>query len=79
MMSALQLEQRLGLLTARQATDGGLHLLSLMLEPSAGTVELWETPLPEGAVSYPSLTPKIPQAHWFERAVHGSETPTEPS
>jgi Ni,Fe-hydrogenase III large subunit/Ni,Fe-hydrogenase III component G len=62
---------RLGLLTARRLPEpGAFALMTVVLNPANGACELWETPLPSGAHSFPSITPRIPQAHWFERAIH---------
>jgi len=70
---------RVGLFTARRrpgsgdpgrAGDRGISLETLVIDPAAGVVSLWETALPPGARDYPSLTTTIPQMHWFERAVH---------
>lgn len=54
---------RLGLITS---VDGD-QLITLVLDPVNGQAECWESPLTED--QYPSLTPMIPQCHWFERAV----------
>lgn len=59
---------RLGLFTARHRADGGLDLVTLLFYDDRAA--LWTTPLPEGAVEYPSITPTVPQAHWFERGLH---------
>ncbi len=50
--------------------DGG-QLLALLLDPSQGDkgVKLYEIALENGINSYPSLTIKHPQLHWFERAL----------
>ena len=65
----LKAGSRLGTLTARRAESGGLNLCTLVLDPAVGSMELWETPLGDSR-EFPSLTSRIPQAHWFERAVH---------
>ncbi len=54
---------RLGLLTS---IDGD-QVICLMLNPAAGTGELWESSISES--SYSSLTATFPQAHWFERSM----------
>lgn len=54
---------RLGLLTS---IDGD-QVICLMLNPNAGTAELWECPITNS--SYSSLTATFPQAHWFERSI----------
>lgn len=56
-------ERRLGLVSS---VDGE-QLITLVLDPPAGSAECWETPLE--ADQYPSLTPALPQCHWFERAL----------
>ncbi|MBI4532513.1 MAG: NADH-quinone oxidoreductase subunit C [Candidatus Melainabacteria bacterium] len=55
--------QRLGLITS---IDGS-QLITLVLDPQQGSAQLWESPL--SGDEYPSLTPLIPQCHWYERAV----------
>ncbi len=52
---------RLGLLTS---IDGD-QLISVLLHPSTGELEIWESPISNS--QYSSLTASIPQAHWFER------------
>jgi Ni,Fe-hydrogenase III large subunit len=52
---------RLGLLTS---LDGG-QIATVMLDPNSGSVEFWESQLESD--SYKSVTPMVPQAHWFER------------
>lgn len=62
---------RLGLLTARRvAAPGGFALVVLVLDIPHQTVELWETLLDTPDGTFRSLTPQVPQAHWFERAVY---------
>lgn len=61
---------RLGLFTARQETvSGRVALVLLVLDTAHQSIELWETlpDTPDG--TFHSLTPQIPQAHWFERAI----------
>ncbi|HEY9757065.1 MAG TPA: NADH-quinone oxidoreductase subunit C [Oculatellaceae cyanobacterium] len=52
---------RLGLVTS---IDGG-QLCTLVLDPVNGAAECWLSPLDSDC--YKSLTPLVPQAHWFER------------
>ncbi len=59
---------RLGLLTAADGADGH-QLLTLIIQTQSGGVSLLNSPLPHDAVSYASLTPDLPQAHWFEREI----------
>lgn len=67
----VEADERLGLLTARLSTPPGpLRLVGILLDPARGGVEVLETPLEEGADGYPSMTPQVPQAHWFERAIY---------
>jgi len=68
---ALKQGSRLGLLTARRISESGdLALVTLLLHPESAGFEVWQTPMESGKRSFPSLTPKVPQAHWFERAVY---------
>ncbi|HLK55680.1 MAG TPA: NADH-quinone oxidoreductase subunit C [Chthonomonadaceae bacterium] len=68
---ALQQGSRLGLLTARQISDRpDFALMTLLLHPAEGGMALWETPLESHAQTFPSLTSRSPQAHWFERAIY---------
>ncbi len=61
---------RLGLLTARRIPPGDdLALVTLVLHPANAGMHVWETPLHSAKSAFPSLTPHVPQAHWFERAV----------
>ncbi len=61
--AALHNGERLGLITS---IDGN-QLLTVLVSTLTGAVRCFETPLVEK--HYPSLTPTIPQAHWFERTV----------
>jgi Ni,Fe-hydrogenase III large subunit len=54
---------RLGLLTS---LDGG-QICTIMLDPNSNSAEFWESEL--GCDSYKSVTPMLPQAHWFERII----------
>lgn len=56
---------RLGLITS----VNGEQLISLMLDTEHNLAECWETELEHDSTSYSSLTPLIPQCHWFERTV----------
>ncbi len=60
--------KRLGLLTS---IDGG-QLVTLLLNPKDGTAELLISPLELERNNYRSLTPKLAQLHWFERALFDS-------
>lgn len=55
-------EYRLGLITSID----GAQLITLVLDVNAGRSTIWETPLSTDV--YSSLTPHIPQCHWFERS-----------
>ena len=55
---------RLGLITSIDGTQ----LVTLLLDPQNGSVDALTTPLLTN--HYPSLTNKITQAHWYERALH---------
>ena len=62
---------RLGLLTARYVSNETRpSLAALLLYPDKGDATLLEAGLDSGVDHYPSLTPKVTQAHWFERATH---------
>lgn len=62
---------RLGLLTAHRVPEKvGFALVALVLDPANHRVELWEALLTTMDGTYPSITPKIPQAHWFERGIY---------
>lgn len=56
---------RLGFITS----VNGEQLISLMLDTEHNRAECWETELEQDSTSYHSLTPLIPQCHWFERTV----------
>jgi formate hydrogenlyase subunit 5 len=47
---------------------GGLRLTALLATPKG--IEPLDTTLPVGAGSYPSLTPSVPGAFWYEREIH---------
>lgn len=55
-------ENRLGLVSSID----GEQVLSLILNKDKGEAELWLSDL-EGTAQYPSVSPVVPQAHWFER------------
>lgn len=59
--SAIDAGGRLGLITSID----GKQLITLLLSPASGTIQCFDTPLED--VTYNSMTPMIPQAHWFER------------
>lgn len=61
--AAIKRGDHLGLITS---IDGN-QLLTLLLSPQSRTVRCYETPLSQP--SYRSMTPTLPQAHWFERTV----------
>lgn len=56
-------ERRLGHITS---IDGN-QLISLVLDTENGSAQIWKTNLVEQ--SYRSVTPTIPQGHWFERTM----------
>lgn len=56
---------RLGFITS----VNGEQLISLMLNTESNFAECWETTLEDDTTSYHSLTPTIPQCHWFERTI----------
>lgn len=55
-------------LLASAAADGGTRLQALVA--AAGTVEIIEAYLPAERDRYPSLTPTVPAAYWYEREIH---------
>jgi len=55
-----------GLSAARQ--DDGITLSAHLAGPDG--IDTLEAPLPQGAASYPSLTPAIGAAFWYERVIH---------
>jgi formate hydrogenlyase subunit 5 len=55
-----------GLFAAPQ--DGGITLSAHVAGP--GGIDTLEVPLPPGAAAYPSLTPVIGAAFWYERVIH---------
>ncbi len=59
--SAMAAGARLGLITSID----GKQLVTLLLCPETHAITCYETPLE--TLQYPSITPVIPQAHWFER------------
>lgn len=62
---------RLGLLSARRVVERtGFALIAVVLQPDIHKISVWEALLDSSDGSFPSITPKIPQAHWFERAVY---------
>ncbi len=60
---------RLGLLTAMSSPNGS-QIISLLVQTLSGGVRVLISQLPHDAASYASLTPDIPQAHWFEREIN---------
>ncbi len=61
--AALHAGERLALITSID----GEQLLTVLVSPTSGAVRCFLTPMVEKR--YKSLTPVIPQAHWFERTV----------
>jgi Ni,Fe-hydrogenase III large subunit len=61
--TAIAAGDRLGLITSVD----GKQLVTVILSPSSGSVRCFETPIESS--QYQSLTPTVPQAHWFERTV----------
>ncbi len=57
-------DRRLGLISS---LDGG-QLVTLVLDCTDASAQCWLTPLDSDV--YHSLTPSVPQAHWFERALN---------
>ncbi len=61
--SAMAAGARLGLITSID----GKQLITLLLMPETHSIICFETPLEQ--LQYHSMTPVIPQAHWFERTI----------
>ncbi len=59
----LQNQGRLGLITSID----GEQLITLVLDPKQNKASIWNSPLESD--DYPSLTPVVPQCHWFERTL----------
>jgi len=59
--AAIHAGERLGLITSID----GKQLITVLLSPAAKAVRCFESPL--GDSHYNSMTPAVPQAHWFER------------
>jgi formate hydrogenlyase subunit 5 len=55
-------------LVATKPEDGPLVLSAHLA--TAGGIDTLEAPLPPGAASYPSLTPRLGAAFWYEREIH---------
>jgi formate hydrogenlyase subunit 5 len=55
-------------LFAAQPGGGPLVLSAHVAVP--GGIDTLEAPLPDGAVSYPALTPALGAAFWYERVIH---------
>ncbi|MFE5078363.1 hydrogenase large subunit [Streptomyces halstedii] len=50
--------------------DGSVRLTALLFPSGAEEPLTLETTLPPGALSYPSLSPELPAAFWYERVLH---------
>ncbi|MEI7831650.1 MAG: NADH-quinone oxidoreductase subunit C, partial [bacterium] len=59
---------RFGHLTARNI-DNTIAIEALLLDTNTGSHHIFSSPLEEGTVCYPSLTPLLPAAHHAERVV----------
>lgn len=59
--SAIDAGSRIGLITSID----GKQLVTLLLSPATSSIQCYETPLAD--TEYNSITPIVPQAHWFER------------
>lgn len=60
---------RFGHLTARRLDDARVAVDVLLLDTGGGGYRVLSAPLAAGTCEYPSLTPRLPAAHWAERAV----------
>ena len=59
--------QRLLALTGMRQGEGGVDTLVVLADDQSGTLKLLRSTLCNG---YPSLTPRCPQAHYFERELY---------
>ncbi|MEU6443161.1 NADH-quinone oxidoreductase subunit C [Streptomyces sp. NPDC047046] len=50
--------------------EGGILLTAVLFPPSAGEPELLHTYLAPGQLRYAALSPDLPAAFWYERALH---------
>ncbi len=57
---------RMAAFTAAPWPDGRMHLLAVAADAAEGLLRLLACPVGD---SYPSLTPAVPQLHWFEREI----------
>jgi Ni,Fe-hydrogenase III large subunit len=58
---------RLVALFGRRAAEGGVRLYAVLADDWEGRLAVAAADLAPGALCYPSLTPELPEAHWFER------------
>jgi Ni,Fe-hydrogenase III large subunit/Ni,Fe-hydrogenase III component G len=63
---------RFGHATARTHEDGRVAIEVLLLDLSSGRTQILSAPLARDATGFPSLTPRLPAAHWAERAIGDS-------
>jgi Ni,Fe-hydrogenase III large subunit/Ni,Fe-hydrogenase III component G len=61
--------RRFGHETVRREPSGRFWLEVLLLDTRTGGGEVISAPLPPRATEFPSLTPRLPAAHWAERAI----------
>jgi formate hydrogenlyase subunit 5 len=57
-----------GVFAARRG--GTVTLTAHVAVPGSGGIDMLEAALPPGAAGYPSLTPRIGAAFWYERVIH---------
>lgn len=60
---------RFGHQTARALPDGRVAIEVLLLDIALGALRILSAPLPVGQTTFPSLTLRVPAAHWAERAL----------
>ena len=60
---------RYGHMTMRRDQDGRRRLEALILEPARGAARILSTWIPDGETEFPSVTDRLPAAHWGERAI----------
>ena len=66
LVGAVEAGSRLAALFATPWPGGGRRLLAVLADADTGVLRLAACP---AADAYPSLTPALPQAHWFEREI----------
>ena len=68
LLARLRRGQRFAGLVAGALPAGGVRLSALVAAP--GSLDVLDAELPPGVASYPSITPVVPAALWYEREIH---------